>query len=153
MSLPILYFSDQKRELNFCNGYLSLLYFWLCVWYFINWGIWTQAKPHRDFSPFFLIYGVMEYHISTWFQKYEIDWNPTMAFWGQSYTMQKIEQISCMLKTGVKPYVNLVCFYILSKLWWYRYTFYLKDFFCPLYLNNSLSKVVLYFGFRPLATL
>ena len=27
MSLPILYFSDQKRELNFCNGYLSLLYF------------------------------------------------------------------------------------------------------------------------------
>ena len=31
--------------------------------------------------------------------------------------MQKIEQISCMLKTGVKPYVNLVCFYILSKLW------------------------------------
>ena len=25
----ILYFSDQKRELNFCNGYLSLLYFWL----------------------------------------------------------------------------------------------------------------------------
>ena len=21
-------FCDQKRELNFCNGYLSLLYFW-----------------------------------------------------------------------------------------------------------------------------
>ena len=29
MSLPILYFSDEKRELNFCNGYLSLLYVWL----------------------------------------------------------------------------------------------------------------------------
>ena len=31
MSLPILYFSDQKRELNFCNGYLSLLYFCCAV--------------------------------------------------------------------------------------------------------------------------
>ena len=29
LSLPSLYFSESKRELNFCNGYLSLLYFWL----------------------------------------------------------------------------------------------------------------------------
>ena len=28
LSLPSLYFSESKRELNFCNGYLSLLYFW-----------------------------------------------------------------------------------------------------------------------------
>ena len=27
LSLPSLYFSESKRELNFCNGYLSLLYF------------------------------------------------------------------------------------------------------------------------------
>ena len=30
LSLPSLYFSESKRELNFCNGYLSLLYFWEC---------------------------------------------------------------------------------------------------------------------------
>ena len=29
LSLPSLYFSESKRELNFCNGYLSLLYFWI----------------------------------------------------------------------------------------------------------------------------
>ena len=32
--LPSLYFSELKRELNFCNGYLSLMYFWMEVWEF-----------------------------------------------------------------------------------------------------------------------
>ena len=32
LSLPSLYFSESKRELNFCNGYLSLLYFWVVVY-------------------------------------------------------------------------------------------------------------------------
>ena len=29
LSLPFYTVPDSKRELNFCNGYLSLLYFWV----------------------------------------------------------------------------------------------------------------------------
>ena len=30
--------SALNRELNFCNGYLSLLYFWLCLLLAFNWA-------------------------------------------------------------------------------------------------------------------
>ena len=49
MSLPILYFSDQKRELNFCNGYLSLLYFCeptillFFFWLTFFWRLWGMS--------------------------------------------------------------------------------------------------------------
>ena len=31
LSLPFYTYPASKRELNFCNGYLSLLYFWLSL--------------------------------------------------------------------------------------------------------------------------
>ena len=34
LSLPFYTDPDSKRELNFCNGYLSLLYFWTNRWTF-----------------------------------------------------------------------------------------------------------------------
>ena len=32
LSLPFYTYPASKRELNFCNGYLSLLYFWVDAW-------------------------------------------------------------------------------------------------------------------------
>ena len=50
LSLPSLYFSESKRELNFCNGYLSLLYFWLkVITWFINRASNVSFSLHHHF--------------------------------------------------------------------------------------------------------
>ena len=43
LSLPFYTDPDSKRELNFCNGYLSLLYFWIhyivrfiCIFFWLH---------------------------------------------------------------------------------------------------------------------
>ena len=48
-------FCDQKRELNFCNGYLSLLYFW--IWCIITQHV--EEKPISDIA--FLDYCVDDF--------------------------------------------------------------------------------------------
>ena len=53
LSLPSLYFSESKRELNFCNDYLSLLYFWLDRLKFLQGmpGLKGQGGPPGPMGP------------------------------------------------------------------------------------------------------
>ena len=58
LSLPFYTDPDSKREINFCNGYLSLLYFW--------------PDRSRDWQPFIFI--AILYR---WFNFYPIKFNST----------------------------------------------------------------------------
>ena len=50
LSLPSLYFSESKRELNFCNDYLSLLYFCTCLSKVRNYGDFRHTCiPHHNY--------------------------------------------------------------------------------------------------------
>ena len=52
LSLPSLYFSESKRELNFCNGYLSLLYFCLGPSRGYRLGVWCRNLFYTTFRSF-----------------------------------------------------------------------------------------------------
>ena len=49
LSLPFYTDPDWKRELNFCNGYLSLLYFWSDTW--DSKGMFSAPSGRSDFKP------------------------------------------------------------------------------------------------------
>ena len=55
MNLPWYTGSALKRELNFCNSYLSLLYFWLLFFAFIClWFYAVKCKEAKKNSTFFI---------------------------------------------------------------------------------------------------
>ena len=66
LSLPSLYFSESKRELNFCNGYLSLLYFWVLLYGRVQLDLLSRYRKVTSIRIVYysILYNFFQRHIS-----------------------------------------------------------------------------------------